>query len=100
LLPAGGNHYVCVHSIGYNGYMIESIDTKSSEFLARAEQRRRTWTMTAHCSINDMKASEYAYWSTQPAHLVMSTVAEMAAAAHGLKGIHVRRLQRPHRTPE
>jgi len=80
--------------------MIKSIDTQSSEFLARAEQRRRTWTITAHCRFNDMKASEYAYWSTQPAHLVMSTVAEMAAAAHALNGIHVRRLQRPHRTPE
>jgi hypothetical protein len=80
--------------------MAEPIDTTSSEFLARAEQRRHTWKVTIHCSTDDMKASEYAYWSTQPTHLVMSTIAEMAAAAHGLKGIHVRRLQRPHRTPE
>jgi hypothetical protein len=80
--------------------MPEPIDTTSSEFRARAERRRRTWNMTAYCTVDAMKASEYAYWSTQPSHVVMSTVAEMAAAAHGLKGIHVRRLQRPHRTAE
>jgi len=41
--------------------MPEPIDTTSPEFLARAERRRRTWSMTAHCRIDDMKASEYAY---------------------------------------
>jgi hypothetical protein len=80
--------------------MANPIDTTSPEFLARAEQRRRTWAMTAVTNFDDVKAAEYAYWATQPAHVVMTAVAEMAAAAHGLKGIHVRRLQRPHRTPE
>lgn len=77
----------------------QAIDTDSPEFKARAEHRRRTWEgVTVHKNFDDIKIAEYAYWSTQPTHVVMTTVAEMAAAAHGLKGIHVRRLSRPHRT--
>jgi hypothetical protein len=74
------------------------IDTESPEFRARAEHRRRTWEgVTIHTNFDDIKRAEYAFWSTQPTHLVMTTVSEMSAAAHGLKGIHVRRLHRPHR---
>ena len=73
------------------------IDTTSPEFLARAEHRRRTWTMTAYTNFDDVKAAEYAYWATQPTHVVMSTVSEMSAEAHAMKGIHVSRLQRTHR---
>ena len=80
--------------------MTQPIDTTSPEFRARAEQRRRTWGATAFAIFDDVKAAEYAYWATQPTHVVMTAVAEMAAAAHGLKDINVRRLQRPHRTPE
>jgi hypothetical protein len=76
------------------------IDTTSQEFRARAELRRRTWSMTAVTNFDDVKAAEYAYWVTQPTHVVMAAVSEMSAAAHGLKDIHVRRLQRPHRAPE
>ena len=76
------------------------IDTIKAEFRARADQRRRTWAgVTAFTNFDDVKMAEYAYWSTQPAHVIMATVSEMAAAAHGLKGIHVRRLPRPHRAP-
>jgi hypothetical protein len=78
-----------------------ALDTDSPEFKARAAQRRRTWQgVTVHKAFDDIKAAEYAFWSTQPTHAVMKTVAEMAAAAHGLKGIHVRRLSRPHRSSE
>jgi hypothetical protein len=80
--------------------MTKLVDTNSPEFRARAELRRRTWGMTAITNFNDVKAAEYAYWATQPTHVVMTAVAEMAASAHGLKDIHVRRLQRPHRAPE
>ena len=52
-----------------------------------------------HTSFDEVKGAEYVYWSSQPTHVVMATVSEMAAAAHELKGIHVRRLPRPHRTP-
>jgi hypothetical protein len=77
---------------------ISPIDTASPEFRARAEHRLRTWAgVTVFTNFDDVKVAEYAYWSTQPTHAVMTTVAEMAAAAHGLKGIHVRRLHRPHR---
>ena len=77
----------------------QAIDTESPEFKARAEHRRRTWHgVTVHKNFDDMKTAEYAYWSTLPTHTVMATVSEMAAAAHDLKGIHVRRLSRPHRT--
>ena len=80
--------------------MTEPIDTTSPEFLARAEQRRRTWGITAFTSFDDVKAAEYAYWATQPAHVVMTAVSEMTTEAYAMKGIHVSRLQRPHRTPE
>ena len=80
--------------------MKRPIDTTSPEFRARAQQRRRTWgAITAFTNFDDVKEAEYVYWSTQPTHVVMATVSEMAAAAHGLKGIHVRRLPRPHRAP-
>ena len=75
----------------------EPIDTTSPAFRARADERRRTWSLTIHDSFDDMKAAEYDRWSKQPTSVVMRTVSEMAAAAHGLKDIHVRRLHRPDR---
>ena len=49
----------------------QTIDTTSPEFCARAEQRRRTWgAMTAFTDFDDVKDAEYAYWSTQPTHVV------------------------------
>ena len=35
-----------------------TIDTSSPEFRARAEERRRTWTMTVFKSFDDFKADE------------------------------------------
>lgn len=74
--------------------MAKSIDTTTPEFRANAERRRRTWSMTAHRNFDDVKAAEYAYWATQPTHVVMATVAEMTADAYAMKGIHVSRLPR------
>ena len=65
------------------------MDIKSAEFRARAEQRRATWTITRYDSLDARKAAEYAFWATQPTHVVMKTIAEMAADAYAMKGIHV-----------
>jgi hypothetical protein len=75
------------------------IDTSSGEFRTRAERRRATWTMTRHRDFNAMKKAEYAFWARQPTHVVMTAVSEMTSEAYAMKGMHVPRLQRPHRAP-
>ncbi len=75
------------------------MDTSSPEFLARAERRRATWSITRCHDLDAMKAAEYAYWATQPTHAIMATVSAMTAEAYAMKGIHVSRLQRPDRAP-
>jgi hypothetical protein len=73
----------------------QAIDTKSPEFRARAEERRRTWGgVTVHKDFDAIKTAEYAYWATQPAHVVMATVSEMTTEAYAMRGIRVSRLQR------
>ena len=79
--------------------MKNPIDTTSPEFVARAAMRRRTWHMTRHHDLDAMKAAEYAFWATQPTHVKMDAVVELTEAAYAMKGIHVSRLQRPHRAP-
>lgn len=76
------------------------IDTDSPEFRARAEERRRTWTITAHTNFDDIKAAEYRSWAKLPDPVKFATISEVSATAFALKGIHVQRLPRPHRTPE
>ena len=76
------------------------IDTDSPEFRARAEERRRRWTITAHTNFDDIKAAEYRSWATLPDPVKFATISEVSATAFALKGIHVQRLPRPHRTPE
>lgn len=76
-----------------------SIDTSSAEFRARAELRRATWTITRYRDLDEMKAAEYAFWARQPTHVVMAAVSELSAEAYAMKGLHVSRLQRPHRAP-
>jgi hypothetical protein len=77
----------------------KSLDTSTAEFRARAERRRATWTITRYRDLEQMKAAEYAFWAQQPTHVVMATISEMTTEAYAMKGIHVSRLQRPHRTP-
>jgi hypothetical protein len=78
-----------------------AIDTESSAFKARAEMRRSTWgDVTIYKTFDDIKAAEYAYWSTQPAHIKVAAISEMTTAAYAMKGIHVQRLHRPHRASE
>jgi hypothetical protein len=77
-----------------------SLDTSSADFRARAERRRATWTITRYRSHDEMKAAEYAFWAQQPTHVVMTAVSELSAELYAMKGVHVSRLQRAHRTPE
>jgi hypothetical protein len=37
-------------------------------------------------SFDEMKAEEYLYWQTRPAHERLDAIEEMAAAAYALKG--------------
>jgi hypothetical protein len=76
------------------------VDISSAEFRARAERRRATWTITRYRSLDEMKAAEYAFWARQPTHVVMAAVCELSAECYAMKGIHVSRLQRAHRTPQ
>ncbi len=79
--------------------MKQLMDTSTPEFRARAERRRATWSITRYRHLDAMKVAEYAYWATQPTHAVMAAVSEMTAEAYAMKGVHVSRLQRPHRAP-
>ena len=64
------------------------------EFRANAERRRETWTMTRHTNFEQVKADEYAYWQSQPAHVRIAAISELTAEQYAMKGQHVRRLQR------
>ena len=70
------------------------IDTTSPEFLARAEHRRRTWTMTVYTDFDEIKADQYRQWQAQPDHVRIAAISEISAEAYAMKGQHVRRLQR------
>ena len=76
----------------------QPIDTESPEFRARAEERRRTWTMTVHHNFEDIKTAEYRFWATQPAHVAVAAVSEMTTEAYAMRGVRVSRLQRTPRT--
>ena len=77
-----------------------TIDTATPEFKARAEQRRRTWSITVHKKFEDIKDAEYRFWATQPTHAVMTAVAEMTTEAYAMRGIRVSRLQRTPRAAQ
>jgi hypothetical protein len=53
-------------------------------------------TIRVCASRKEMKADEYRYWQSRPAHERMSAVAELTRAAYALKDptLDVRRLQR------
>lgn len=70
------------------------IDTESPEFRARAEHRRRTWTMTVYTDFDEIKADQYRQWQAQPDHVRIAAISEISAEAYAMKGQHVRRLQR------
>jgi hypothetical protein len=72
----------------------EPFDTNSPEFRARAEQRRRTWSMTRFDDFNQIKADEYRHWHAQPDHIRIAAISELAMEHYTMKGLHVRRLQR------
>jgi hypothetical protein len=64
------------------------------EFRANAARRRATWTITRYTDPAQTKAAEYAYWQSQPAHVILAAAAELTAQAYAAKGIDVSRLQR------
>ncbi len=53
-------------------------------------------TIRVYSSLKEMKADEYRYWQSRPAHERMSAVAEITRAAYALKepSLDVRRLER------
>jgi hypothetical protein len=69
-------------------------DTTSPEFLARAELRRQTWTMTRYTDFDQIKAAEYRYWQSQPGHARIAAMSELTTEQYAMKGVHVQRLQR------
>jgi hypothetical protein len=87
-------------AIGFDMSKMQTIDTSSPEFLARAEERRRTWSVTRYASLDAMKAAEYRSWASVPDPIKFSAISKISAAAFALKGIHVQRLPRPHRASE
>ena len=74
--------------------MTDPIDTKSDEFRADAARRRATWTMTRHTDFAQIKADEYLYWQSQPAHVILAAATELTVMAYAAKGIHVSGIQR------
>ena len=71
----------------------KEIDTSSPEFLARAALRRATWTMTRYDSLDEMKAAEYRFWQSQPGHVRIAAISELAEDQYAMKGQYVQRLQ-------
>ena len=72
----------------------DPIDTTSPEFRARAEQRRRTWSITRYDDFDQIKADEYRHWQAQPGHIRVAAISELAMEHYTMKGLHVQRLQR------
>lgn len=74
--------------------------TETAAFKARAADRRRTWHVTRYTNFDHIKRDEYRTWATMSDAAKFATISEITTAAYALKGIHVRRLPRPHRAPE
>ena len=76
------------------GIMRPLVDIDDPEFQARAARRRAIYTIKRHTDFDQLKADEYAYWQSQPAHVPLAAAAELTAIAYAMKCIHVSRLQR------
>ena len=74
--------------------------TETEEFRARAAERRRTWYMTRYTNFDDIKRDEYRTWAAMPDDVKFAAISEITTSAYAIKGVHVRRLSRPHRTPK
>ena len=74
--------------------MTDPFDTNSDGLRANAARRRATWTMTRYTDFAQIKADEYAYWQSQPAHVILAAATELTVMAYAAKGIHVSRIQR------
>ena len=70
------------------------MDINDAEFQARAARRRATYSIKRHTDFDQMKADEYRYWQSQPAHVRISAISQLTTEQYAMKGQHVRRLQR------
>jgi hypothetical protein len=61
------------------------------------QQKRMDKVIRKYTSHTEMKAAEYRYWQSRPAHERMDAVSELTTAAYALKGMapDVPRLQGP-----
>jgi hypothetical protein len=70
-----------------------------TEVTSKREPKRMDMTIRKYASFDEMKADEYRYWQSRPAHERMDAVEEMIQDAYALKGWEpepdVPRLQRP-----
>ena len=73
--------------------MVKPADADSDELRARTEQPRATWTIRHYIDFDQMKADEYAYLPSQPAHVRIAAIAELATEPYAMKGQHVQRFQ-------
>jgi hypothetical protein len=67
---------------------------KDTAAQARAEVRRISWTIRRYNHPDEMKAAEYAWWQSQPAHVRLAAISEVSTEQFAMKGIRVSRLQR------
>jgi hypothetical protein len=58
--------------------------------------RKSRFAIRRYTSLEEMKADEYQYWQSQPAHVRMAATGEITREAFGLKGssLDESRLQR------
>lgn len=70
------------------------MDNADSDFQARAERRRASYSIRRHTDLDQMKRDEYAYWQSQPVQARLEAASELTATAYAMKGVHVSRLQR------
>lgn len=53
------------------------------------------WTVKKYTRHSDLRADDYRYWQSRPAHERLAAVSELTTAAWALKGKDVPRLQGP-----
>ena len=72
----------------------KKFNSGTDEFRANAARRRASWSMTRHTNFDQVKADEYAYWQSQPAHVRIAAISELTTEQYAMKGIHISRMDR------
>ena len=57
-------------------------------------QRRHSWFIRKYTSFDEMKADEYRYWQSRPAHERVAAVSELTQEQYAMKGEAVPTLDR------